>query len=289
MSFIAGISMALHFKTLLTRTLTAGVFVGIMISAVLFSKETFQLLILLIALLGAEELFRIQKAKNINKIRLLTFPLLFSFIIYSVIETNQYSNSFLQNVVFIFFIVSMVIAFAFNFSKQNSNPDSRIPLFTLSYIGLPLFAFNKLAFLPISGTNNEYHHSIILGVFYLIWINDTCAYLAGSLFGKHKLAPEISPGKTIEGTIGGAVFAAGISYVVYQIFPEIDLKHWIIISLIISIFGTIGDLFESFLKRKAGIKDSGNILPGHGGILDRFDSLLFVAPFVYLYMVLVLN
>lgn len=129
-----------------------------------------------------------------------------------------------------------------------------------------------------------YNPHIVLGIMLLIWANDTFAYLAGSLIGKHKLYERISPGKTWEGTIGGGILSVASSFVIFHWFPEIKLTTWIIVAVIIVVFGTIGDLVESMLKREAGIKDSGKIMPGHGGILDRFDSLIFATPFLYFYL-----
>jgi phosphatidate cytidylyltransferase len=126
----------------------------------------------------------------------------------------------------------------------------------------------------------------VLGMIFFIWINDTGAYLVGSFIGKHKLYEKISPNKTWEGTLGGAVLAMGLSYVVYLIFPQLAYIHWFIISIIVSVFGTFGDLVESMLKRMAGVKDSGKLMPGHGGVLDRFDSLFFATPFVFCYLAL---
>jgi phosphatidate cytidylyltransferase len=126
-----------------------------------------------------------------------------------------------------------------------------------------------------------------VGIICLIWASDVSAYLVGSLIGKHKLYERISPGKTWEGTIGASILTVACSFLIHQLFPELALKHWVVIAVLVSVFGTIGDLVESMFKRQAGIKDSGKIMPGHGGILDRFDSLLFVAPFVYTYLTLI--
>jgi phosphatidate cytidylyltransferase len=132
-----------------------------------------------------------------------------------------------------------------------------------------------------------YNYHYVLGVILLIWASDVCAYLVGSLIGRNKLYERISPGKTWEGSIGATILTIGCSFIIARWFPELALKHWIIISVLVSIFGTIGDLVESMLKRQAGVKDSGRIMPGHGGILDRFDSLLFVSPFIYAYLILI--
>lgn len=129
----------------------------------------------------------------------------------------------------------------------------------------------------------------LLPIFTLIWLNDTGAYLSGSLLGKHKLLQRVSPKKSWEGAIGGALLVVISSYCFHLIFPEVAKPmEWIGLGILIVFFGTFGDLFESFLKRSAGLKDSGNILPGHGGVLDRIDSLLFVSipAFFYINMVI---
>ena len=127
---------------------------------------------------------------------------------------------------------------------------------------------------------------MLLLVFILLWANDTFAYLTGRLLGKHKLFVRISPGKTIEGSIGGLVFTlAGI--IVFSHYADwLSLKAAIGMGLIAVVFGTLGDLCESMLKRQAGVKDSGRLIPGHGGILDRFDSVLFALPFVSIFLLL---
>ena len=129
----------------------------------------------------------------------------------------------------------------------------------------------------------------MLAFFILIWMSDTAAYVFGSLFGKHKLAPNISPGKTWEGFLSSSFFtvglAIGLSYIPF-FQNNMSLWSWIVFALIIQVFGLIGDLTESLFKRKAGVKDSGNIIPGHGGVMDRFDSMIFTAPITYFLAVL---
>ena len=133
----------------------------------------------------------------------------------------------------------------------------------------------------------------VLAFLILIWASDTFAYLGGSLFGKHKLAPSISPGKTWEGFLISCVLTAalavGISYIPYfkaMVFT-FTVWHWIVMALLVEVFGLMGDLIESLFKRKAGVKDSGKIIPGHGGVLDRVDSILFAAVPVWLFCLLV--
>jgi phosphatidate cytidylyltransferase len=124
----------------------------------------------------------------------------------------------------------------------------------------------------------------MLGFLLILWLNDTGAYLIGSWIGKHKLFERISPKKTWEGSMGGAFMALLTSWGMALLVKGIPLWQWISIGLIIVIFGTLGDLVESMLKRSLGIKDSGTILPGHGGILDRFDALLLAVPFVFVFL-----
>lgn len=159
------------------------------------------------------------------------------------------------------------------------------------YIALPFSTINVLAFNASANGQTVYNYIIPLSVFIFLWTNDTGAYCSGSLFGRHKLFPRVSPGKTWEGSVGGAVLVLVAAAVVYYVFPDIatglglSLVQWMGLGLVIVVFGTWGDLVESLFKRTLGIKDSGNILPGHGGMLDRFDSSLMAMPaaVVYLY------
>jgi phosphatidate cytidylyltransferase len=131
-----------------------------------------------------------------------------------------------------------------------------------------------------------YNPKILISIFILIWTNDSFAYVVGKSIGKTKLFERISPKKTIEGFVGGLLFSVIASYLVSKYYIEIaegKIFIWIIIALIVGVFGTIGDLIESKFKRIAGVKDSGKIMPGHGGVLDRLDSVIFVAPIIFLF------
>jgi len=146
------------------------------------------------------------------------------------------------------------------------------------YITISLVLLNLLYQIPV-----ENNYQVLIGLFFLIWLNDTFAYFTGSLIGKHKMS-KISPKKTWEGAIGGFIFSMAGAYVFSIIFHDLSLTEWIIFAFITVVFGTLGDLFESKLKRQAGLKESGNLMPGHGGILDRIDSILIAAPIVFFYI-----
>lgn len=148
---------------------------------------------------------------------------------------------------------------------------------------LLLLAFGALA--AMSWTESGYEVWIPLGWFALMWSNDTGAYLVGRTWGRHPLAPSISPGKTWEGWAGGAVTSLFIGAMLQHFLGAAGSGHWLILAVLVSVFGPLGDLLESLLKRRAGIKDSGQILPGHGGILDRFDSHIIAAPVALLYLI----
>jgi len=151
------------------------------------------------------------------------------------------------------------------------------------YTVMPFVFFMAMAFLQ---GNFNFHFA--LGFLLLLWTNDTCAYLTGRKFGKTKLFERHSPKKTWEGFVGGMILTALAAFVIGHYFQEIARIQWIIVGLIVSVFGTMSDLVESMLKRSINVKDSGSILPGHGGLLDRFDGLLLAAPLVFVYLYLLI-
>jgi len=149
------------------------------------------------------------------------------------------------------------------------------------YVVVPFFAFISLGFVQ-----GNFNYAIPLGFMILLWTNDTGAYLAGRSFGKRKLFERISPKKTWEGFVGGVLLAVVVALNLEKYFGALLTWQWVALAVIIGVFGTLGDLVESMLKRSLHVKDSGSILPGHGGLLDRFDGLLVAAPLVYLFLLL---
>lgn len=170
--------------------------------------------------------------------------------------------------------------------RQAKNPFYNIAFTFLGvlYITIPLCFFISIAFLPFKA--QLYHSNIVLGCFFILWTGDSAAYIIGKIFGSHSLFKRISPKKTWEGSLGGAACALLIACITAHYFTVLTITDWICIACIIIIAGTFGDLIKSLMKRSLNVKDSGTILPGHGGMLDRFDSLLGSAPFVFCYLLL---
>ena len=158
------------------------------------------------------------------------------------------------------------------------------PFATIGYTMLPTL-WVAIPLLILSHIDN-YQPNLVMMLFILIWVNDSFAYMTGKLLGRHKMWERHSPGKTWEGTIGGALFCIAVAFFVGPLIvhePQSRI-HWIVLAVIVSVVGTLGDLTESLFKRSCGVKDSGNIMPGHGGMLDRFDSILMATPFVFFYL-----
>ncbi len=210
--------------------------------------------------------------------KVLTFIL--AGIIYYIFTKDYFYNSFSFTIPYwrnIFLILLFILATVtlFRFSEELSTDSAKL-IFTSIYLGIP---FSLSLVIPAS---NDPLTPEIFFVFLLIWLSDTFAYLIGSKFGKRKLAPKISPNKSVEGLIGGIIFTIIVGCIVEYFRPELR-GNWIIISIIIAIFAPIGDLAESKLKRMFKVKDSGNLMPGHGGILDRLDSFIFCIPAIFAY------
>jgi phosphatidate cytidylyltransferase len=169
--------------------------------------------------------------------------------------------------------------------KEKSLINAAVTIFGLIYIALPVSLLNMMNYPKIGGTVFHHFPAYLTAYFLITWIYDTGAYLVGKNFGKHKFFDRISPKKTWEGTIGGTIVAILAVTGYYFITEGIQLIHLLVLTGLIILFGTFGDLAESLFKRSLNLKDSGNILPGHGGILDRFDTIFVSAPFVFLYFV----
>lgn len=188
---------------------------------------------------------------------------------------------------YLFLIIYLFVSELY-LKKKNPVHNWAYAMMSQIYIALPFALLNVLAYHTSSdGSISEYNPILPLSIFIFNWVNDTGAYCTGMLFGKHRLFERISPKKSWEGSIGGGVFSIIAAIAMAHFFPFMSTATWIGLGLTVVIFGTWGDLTESLLKRTLGIKDSGNILPGHGGMLDRFDSTILAVPaaVVYLYII----
>ena len=188
------------------------------------------------------------------------------------------------------FIPLFILVFVFELFRMNTKPlqNSAVTLLGLIYVAVPFCLLNFIVF-PGFQLKATFYPWILTGIFFIIWIYDSVAYLVGSMFGKHKIHERISPKKSWEGLIGGAIIAVIMGILNAVFFQVLSMFSWIIIALIIVIFGTLGDLFESKIKRDLEVKDSGSMLPGHGGFLDRLDSLLFAVPVIYIWLIIAGN
>lgn len=183
-------------------------------------------------------------------------------------------------------ILHVLTIFVLLFLIKDLFSEKTLPQFiTKRYINTTFYISSAFIFIIlIANYYSDYNPNILLGAFILVWVNDSFAYLVGKQFGKQKLFPSISPKKTVEGFLGGLFFACVSSYFIAKYTETFEFNKWLILAIIVSVFGTLGDLVESKYKRHAGVKDSGIIMPGHGGLLDRLDSIIFAAPFIYLFL-----
>lgn len=284
--------MALNLKTLGTRALSALFFVIILIGCIYWSYLSFGVLFFAVALLALHEYYKLAEKLNAKPAKVLGFLfavfLLLFFMAGPLLDQLDVHlplrRILAPELIFLFPFILLIKALFTD--RASALTDTLHTLLGVVYAVFPL-ALLTIVPLTIRESAMHYDYFKVLGIVFLIWSNDTLAYLGGSLFGKHKMYERISPGKTWEGTITGIIGAIGVGFL-------LNLNHtyaqdfiWPCIAVLVGVFGTMGDLVESMLKRQAGVKDSGNLMPGHGGALDRFDSLIFVTPFVFAFLRLV--
>ncbi|MFL5765696.1 MAG: phosphatidate cytidylyltransferase [Bacteroidia bacterium] len=270
-------------KNLITRTLTAAGFVAVLLVCTWYSQLSFISLFLLITVLGLWEFYGLsEKKENVKPQKLMgTFIGAVIFILnagvtYRIYEGDNLHGKFLLLIIPLLFLVFIVELFR---KKENPFQNISYTLLGIFYVGIPFSLLNYI--LTVNGT---YSFHILFGCWFILWSNDSGAYLSGSAFGKNKLFPRVSPGKSWEGSIGGALVAFFVTWIISGWYTSITRVDWFVIASIMIVVGTLGDLVESLFKRSLGVKDSGNLLPGHGGILDRFDSLIMATPFILTYL-----
>ena len=273
---------------MLTRLLTAIVFVALVLGGIYGGRYSFVALFLLLTALCLWEFLSLVlevKEKKQNYTRLvigMVFGLL-PIIVISLLKLKLLSapeEIVLSSGVLIFPL--LFLFFIYELFAAAAQPFQNIAYVILAvvYIGIPFALVDMIAF-----REEHFFVNTIFGLLLLTWANDTGAYVVGSQIGKTALFPRISPKKTWEGSTGGVVVTLIIATVLSYFFKELSLTDWLILGGIVAIFGSIGDLVESMLKRSFHIKDSGGLLPGHGGFLDRFDAFIFLIPFAYVYLI----
>ncbi len=262
------------------RVLTAIVFVAVMVGGVYWHPISHVLLFFLITLFCLWEYFDLTLPTEVANRKWVGMGV---GILPILLSTNLIANQLPINLVNTLLILLVAIAslFLFELFNPSEKPYSNIGVVILGlfYIGVPLALVPLITF-----TNSVFQPNIIFGLLLLTWANDTGAYLIGSQIGKTKLFPRISPKKTWEGSMGGVLVTFLASYLLSKLFTDLPLHNWLVLAGIVSIFGSLGDLVESMLKRSLKIKDSGSLLPGHGGFLDRFDAFIFLLPFAAAYL-----
>lgn len=257
-------------KEVLRRSLTGAVYIILLLSVVFLSSDAFDFLFMVFGLACLNEYKKLVDLRGLH-IYLAYMALWWAYIY------------FVTDLWLIYVLLFCTIAINFMllyylFSKE----DKLYNTFQKFIIGLFYIGGGCIFLTMIPYTNNDFVKFLIIGIFLLIWINDSFAYIVGRMFGRTKLFPRVSPKKTVEGALGGICFALGFAYLMAKYEPIINPLQWVLVASVIVVAGILGDLVESKFKRSAGVKDSGAILPGHGGMLDRLDSLIFAAPFAYL-------
>lgn len=274
-------------KNFIQRAITGLLFVAVLIGCMIGGPLSFGVLFCIISALATAEFCNLMSQqqgvkinRNICVLGNITLFLCFFYYGMNPAETGIF-------IPYLLIIIYLMISELY-LKKEHPLNNWAYAMFSQLYVGLPFALLNVLAFQTSSiETTSQYHFILPLSIFAFNWVNDTGAYCTGVLFGKHPLFKRISPKKSWEGSIGGATFCIASSFALAHFFPILPTIVWVGMAIVVVIFGTWGDLTESLMKRQLGIKDSGTILPGHGGVLDRFDSTIMAVPaaVVYLYLI----
>lgn len=276
-------------KNFIVRTITGIIFVAAIVASFLRPEAMVLLFSIVTGLTIWEFTGLVNERENVNVNRFIsTVAGVYFFFAMTYFCSDLYGGA-AKSVVFIPYLVTILYLLIAELYLKHPDPiqDWAYTMLSQMYIALPFSMLNVLAF---TATNNgvvTFNTLLPLSIFVFLWVNDSGAYCVGSLLGRHKLFPRISPGKSWEGSVGGAVFVLAAAYAISYFLDDrmLTFPQWLGLGLVVVVFGTWGDLIESLFKRTLGIKDSGTILPGHGGMLDRFDSSLLAIPaaVVYLY------
>lgn len=264
-------------KEFLTRTVSGLIYAAVMIGSITVHPLIFLAVFLFILILGMIEFYRMC---SLPASRPMVVPgITTGVILFLTFFLIRYIGA--DSRILLLLPASGLILMTLPMFRQKDQPllSASLTFLGIMYVSLPITILNLLVYHPYK---EGFDYQVVLFLFLILWLNDTGAYITGKLLGKHKMFPRISPKKSWEGLAGGLMMALLITWLSRPLFPDIPLLHLWILCPVIVIAGTFGDLVESTWKRAAGVKDSGKLMPGHGGILDRIDSLIFAAPAVYL-------
>ncbi len=283
------------------RTLTGTLLLVLVIGTAVFNSIAFVSLFFFIMLGSLFEFYRISNHFKVHPQTVM--GMLLAAFLYIYFFLNSIGFISLRFIWLLLPLMSLVFINELFFHENRPFHNIAFTFLGIFYVAFPFALFNYLLFstsseiaVEFSGEKDIvnfifqppnlvlYNYQLLLGIFSLHWISDSGAYIIGVPFGKHKLWKRISPKKSWEGLFGGAFFALITAFLLARYFPVLNLTEWLIIAFIVIVFGTFGDLIESLLKRSAGMKDSGTILPGHGGFLDRYDGVIFSLPVIYAFL-----
>lgn len=275
-------------KGLIRRATTAVIFVIVMLAGLFGGRYTFVALFAIITALCLWEylsmvLIKFTKRDYYRMLLGVGFgltPFVLSSILHMRPIAAQTNDQFVIVTAFLFFPF-IFLAFIYELFAGSSKPFQNVGFIVLGmvYIGAPFALLDFIAF-----QDGDFSGLIVFGLLLLTWMNDTGAYITGSNLGKTPLFASVSPKKTWEGTIGGVLTTLLVAYFFGYFTNSLRIMDWMVLGVIVAIFGSVGDLVESMLKRSVGVKDSGTLLPGHGGVLDRFDAFIFILPFAAAYL-----
>lgn len=272
-------------KNFILRTITAIGIVAVQVLCTYLSQYSLAALFLLLTALTVNEFIKIMSQRGEVAVSR-PIAIAGSCYLFFVFWLNSLTRG--ESLALFFpYLLFLIYCYIKELFGKQPNPIVNLGTIMLSqmYVVLPLSLINVLAFTPFECFHSEApYYAITLAIYIFIWINDTGAYLSGITLGKHKMFPRISPKKSWEGAIGGALATIASAFIVAHFYTFMELWQWIGMAIVVILAGTFGDLTESMMKRQLDIKDSGHILPGHGGFLDRLDSMLFAIPAVVAYL-----
>lgn len=266
-------------KEIQKRSISGLLFATVLLGAILLGPWSFALLFGLFSIFILREFYKLSKTAGVTPQK--NLGLVIGGLIFFLTFLNAIGFITINPIGVCLSMLFVVPAYELFRAKKNSLENIAITIFGILYVAFPFSLFNFFVF-PDFPLGDKYDPSLLIFLFVLIWAYDSGAYLFGVSFGRHRLFERISPKKSWEGFFGGWFLAVVVAFGLNHLFPTFEVWFVILIATIVTIAGTFGDLIESMIKRNLGLKDSGKFLPGHGGLLDRFDSILFASPFVYL-------